>query len=63
MKMETKKDDIQSFEGVRFLIPAEILPQSVELFGAGKFVSINAAGRLVEVEGLKFLEVDTWRLE
>ena len=52
----------ENIYGKRFLIPLEVLPGKhfSVVNQPGHFHTVKAAGRVVEIEGRKYFEVERW---
>lgn len=57
------KDDIQKEYGIKgFLVPLEVMPDSLKLFQLRSYHKLTVTGQIVEIEGQKFFEVESWKL-
>ena len=59
---KTPKDDIRKAQGLKgFLIPLEVLPESLNLFGLRSYHKLEVTGQIVEIEGERFFQTEKWK--
>lgn len=54
------RDDIQKAQGLKFLIPLAVLPEKLEWMAMGALVKMSVVGQIVEIDGTKYLQTESW---